>query len=640
MKTQQLTTARSLTGSTGASPSSLSPLVNGSPAPSVPRTQRNPLTAAAERKLNAALRENSRDGVAWLSSNPNVNLAGTFQPSTSQYGQLVSRLISRRAAQAGISAGALVAASRRSQSMTAGSGSPFGVAAAGSPTIAAAMPASSGASILNERLVVLVSRVTGSFDVDEYILALTLGFTGYLAYHLDHTNIPDPEPDLFRDGDPTITMGDPTTGLYYKCQNSTAVELAVEPNVDISGWVQLLQSSTLYRTVLTTRKLHDRMTEFWTDHFNIDARLAFQGHVKPVDDREVIRANALGTFPALLTASATSPAMLFYLNQWSSQYTAPNENYARELMELHTLGEGNGYDEVDVADVAKLLCGRSVNFVGPPTQLGTYYYDSSLHDPSPTGFSILNNHPTKITISAGGQIQGDQLIAGLAAHPLTADYISLKMLRFLLQYEPTPAQVTAVAAVYTSTSGDIKEMIKAILTPANIDALLVPTPTVLKVKRPMQLMACFLRQVRGKPYWPVGVVADPMVEMRNRLATLGNAPFYWGPPNGYPDAEGAWIGSLLGRWDLLDSLTRNEFDYIDIDYTDLLALLGAYNASTIGVYMNLLLAGGTMAPDEEFWIQEYADIGTILWSLGEVTTEELVREIYAVAASAPTYQYY
>jgi len=592
-------------------------------------------------RLESAFLAAGRAGAERLRSTPGLDASAPLEVGRrSQYGDLVSRLIERRAAKAGLSTAAVVGAARTVRSAGLGGGTAGG---ANDTTADEFTPSVQGwtPTVHDPLLVLLVNRVTGGFHHQEYALAESLGFSGYLDYHLDPDSIPDPDVVEFLAGDPTITpTGDPTKGYFTNVADDNAETLVItDPNQPL--WIALSQGTTIYRTLLTKRRLHDRMTEFWTDHFNIDIRLPIQGFTKPVDDREVVRAHALGLFPDMLVASAHSGAMLIYLDQWASSYLAPNENYARELLELHTLGEGNGYTEEDIEEVAQILCGWSIQTSAGSGEFLTYGYNPALHDPAAPAYTLLRNHAQKIDIPAGGEVQGDALLAGLATHPLTADYIAYKLCRFLLAYDPDPAVVSQVSTVYQSTGGDVAEMIRTILTPANLNALLGANPTTLKVKRPMQLAAGFLRRVRGAPSWPSGgEIYSPPQELIQRLDSLGNAPFFWGPPNGYPDAEGAWIGNLLGRWDLLDSLTRDELLGIRVEYLNLVHAIGSFPVNGLGARMNEVLAGGAMTSDEEFWIQEYADIGAILLNLGAVTMKELLREIYAVAASAPSYQYY
>lgn len=598
-------------------------------------------------RLARALLDRGRAGAARARAegfDPKVPLSADGAPKTG-FGRMVSRLMDRHAARAGYSAAALLAANQGVQASTAGGAS--ATTLVGTTTGISVSPGGSQPAIsFDPVLVMLVNRITGGFSDAEYQLASSLGFTGYIDYHLDPASIPDPEVDQFLDDDPSenIFMGGQKSALERVAFDS-AVELVLAQ--DTSGsyylptfWVPLLQATNLYRGCLTKHRLLDRMAEFWTDHFNIDLRLPAQGVTKPVDDREVIRANALGTFKAMLLASAKSPAMLNYLDQSSSSHPNPNENYARELLELHTLGEGNGYDETDVVNVARILTGWTIG-----TDI-KFDFDDSMHEGGLPAMLILPNELPPISIPAGDTmnpaadvVQGEELLRQLAEHPITANYIAAKVTRFLLADDPDPSVVNAAAAAY-GLDGDIPAMIKAILTPANLTNLLNTTPSTLRFKRPRQL-ACWIYNVLfSGPFFDPNNVINPLTALNDRLESMGNAPYYWGPPNGYPDAEGAWIGDLLGRWDLIDSILRNEFEGMNVPYGFLLGLLGTFTVPRMGERMNEILAGGAMTTDEVYWIQQYVDLTGILFNLGAITLQTSVREIYAIALSTPTCQYY
>ncbi|HLP85206.1 MAG TPA: DUF1800 family protein, partial [Phycisphaerales bacterium] len=169
----------------------------------------------------------------------------------------------------------------------------------------------------------LVDRITFGVTPEELTLARQLGYQGYLEYHLNHLAIDDSAMDTRLAALTTLTM------TYPQLLTQTF------------GFVRNeLTEATLVRAVFSKRQLFERMVELWTDHFNIE--IATVQYYKTADDRDVIRPNALGTFPNLLNASARSPAMLYYLNNDVSTAANPNENYARELMELHTLGVDGG----------------------------------------------------------------------------------------------------------------------------------------------------------------------------------------------------------------------------------------------------------------------------------------------------------
>ena len=197
-----------------------------------------------------------------------------------------------------------------------------------------------------------------------------------------------------------------------------------------AGQVQTqLQESTIYRSAFSSRQLYQRMVEFWTDHFNQDVDKV--GYLLVADQRDVIRKNALGKFPDLLKASAHSASMMAYLDQNTSNKNAPNQNYAREIMELHTLGVDGGYTQNDVAELSRVLTGWTV--VGR----GQFAFNPNFHDwgsKTVLGVTIPAGSPS---IGADGIKEGEQMLDFLASHPSTAKFIATKLLKWLL----TPSQI-------------------------------------------------------------------------------------------------------------------------------------------------------------------------------------------------------
>ena len=188
----------------------------------------------------------------------------------------------------------------------------------------------------------LVRRITLGVTKDELARAKALGYRAYLEEQLKPSLIDDRAVQAF------VTSNYPTTqqrpeSLYV--QNGGTV-------------MTQLQEATLYRAAFSRRQLHERMVEFWSDHFNINRNDV--GYYKVADDRDVIRRHALGKFGDLLRASAHSPAMMEYLDQVRSRRGNTNENYAREIMELHTVGSEGGYSQQDVAELARVLTGWTV----------------------------------------------------------------------------------------------------------------------------------------------------------------------------------------------------------------------------------------------------------------------------------------
>lgn len=330
-------------------------------------------------------------------------------------------------------------------------------------------------------------------------------------------------------------------------------------------------AATQYRQMFSQRQLYEVMVEFWSDHFNIHLVNGLGPTLKPGDDQQVIRQHALGNFGTLLKASARSSAMLFYLDNFLSVAGNANENYARELMELHTLGVDGGYTENDVKEVARCFTGWSLRFPGDPGgAYGEFVFQNSIHDNLQ---KTVLGHPIA---AGGGQTDGEQVLDILATHPSTANFIATKLCRRFISDTPSQATVDAVAAAFTGSNGDIKETLRALFaTPAFVDT------ADLKFTRPSEYLAGLVRALAPDTAYP----PDKGLTWFYAQNTLGQIPFYWPTPDGYPDRQTYWAstGGLLNRWRLsflsLDIPSILNLGIIDIDYLPMLN--GADTISTV-----------------------------------------------------------
>ncbi len=240
----------------------------------------------------------------------------------------------------------------------------------------------------------LVQRITLGLSTTELALANSMGYSGYLEYQLNYTAIDDSAMDARLASLTTLTMTQQQ--MYAQSTSLLSNELT---------------EGAILRSVMSQRQLYQRMVEFWTDHFNIDITKEPCNVLKPVDDRDVIRVNALGNFGTLLTASAHSPAMLTYLDNQTSTAAAPNENYAREIMELHTLSVNGGYTQTDVHEVCRCLSGWGYDSGTTSPTRGNFLYSSSHHDNGSK--LIFSGTPQQLSIAAGGgQADGDRVLTG------------------------------------------------------------------------------------------------------------------------------------------------------------------------------------------------------------------------------------
>jgi uncharacterized protein (DUF1800 family) len=349
--------------------------------------------------------------------------------------------------------------------------------------------------------------------------------------------------------------------------------------------------STLVRAVLSERQLFEVMVQFWSDHFNIDPSKGDCHWLKTADDREVIRKHALGRFPELLRASALSPAMLVYLdgraNRKASAREKPNENYGRELLELHTLGVHGGYTQRDVMEVARCLTGWTVRGTGGSKMgIGTVEFKPYLHDPDVK--EVLGQRIPAIPPRANqeeqqrlGEQEFDRVLEIVALHPSTAKHIATKLCRRFIADDPPAAAVDRVAEVFSQSRGDIPQMLRA----------LFATPEFLaqrgnKFKRPFNFIASALRATNAD--------IDPSADERlvDYLRRMGHAPFHYPTPDGYPEEASPWLGTLLWRWNFVVALSEGKIKGTSID---LAALKQTFNGEA-GLMAHLL--GRQPAPDE------------------------------------------
>ena len=214
-----------------------------------------------------------------------------------------------------------------------------------------------------------------------------------------------------------------------------------------------LRQATLMRQLYSKRQLYEIMVEFWSDHFNIFIEKGNGFYLKTVDDREVIRKHALGSFRDLVWASAHSPAMMIYLDNQANEKSHPNENYARELMELHTLGVDGGYTQKDVMELARCLTGWNVK---EHFWLGDFVFKEDLHD---TG----EKNVLGLSIQPSGIKEAEQVIEMLVTHPSTAKFISTKLARRFIADDPPQELIEKAAQTFLDTKGDIKSVLRVIL---------------------------------------------------------------------------------------------------------------------------------------------------------------------------------
>ncbi len=338
-----------------------------------------------------------------------------------------------------------------------------------------------------------------------------------------------------------------------------------------------LQQATLLRAVESPWQLRERTVEFWNDHFNVYARKGLGAYRKPLDERLVARSHTFGHFPALLRASARSAAMLVYLDQQASQARHPNENYARELLELHTLGVDGGYTQRDVMEVARCFTGWTEER-GFLKAKGAFKFDPALHD---DGEKVVLGE----RIPAGGGVKdGERVLDIVSRHPATARHVSGKLCGFFLG-DSAPRATAAVEMAFLDTGGSVKAMLQALFaTGAWRDGAPV-------AKRPFDYAVSAVRALDGH--------TDGGRPLQDHLAAMGQAPHQWPMPDGYPIETEAWTGTLLARWNFALDLTRGGIGGTQVE-VDRLERRGLTTEGLAGPTHSRLIESGTTSAEERW----------------------------------------
>jgi uncharacterized protein (DUF1800 family) len=421
---------------------------------------------------------------------------------------------------------------------------------------------------------------------DDLLRAAQIGLDPFIEEQLAPASISDPDVDN-------------QLGQYDTLSMSTSDLLNVLPKEKV---VQQLMEATLFRAVYSRRQLNELMVDFWSNHFNIYIEKSSDRMLKTADDRDVIRPNALGKFSDLLSASAHSPAMLIFLDNALSRNTNPNENYGRELLELHTLSVNGGYTQTDVHDAARALTGWTI--YGPNTaQPGNFFFNPKFHDDGEK--TILGQN-----FPAGQGIKdGEQLLSMLSAHPSTAGFISTKLVRRFVSDNPPASLVAKATDAFTKTGGDIAKVMSTILHSDEFKASLGQ-----KIKRPFEYVVSALRVL--------GADIKPDLYTVFVLRQFGQEPFYWQSPNGYPDSADAWVttSGVLTRWNYALALSFNAIKDTQVNLSN---LVPAPTSLANGIdALGLRLLGEPMPGPERQILLDFAgngDFGSLLPALTALT---------------------
>ena len=321
-----------------------------------------------------------------------------------------------------------------------------------------------------------------------------------------------------------------------------------------------LLDAKLLRAIESRRQLAEVLDDFWFNHFNVYYDKGADRFSIPEYEREAIRPNVLGKFRDLLEATAKSPAMLFYLDNFESVRPdldagnknrkvkrGLNENYGRELMELHTLGVNGGYTQKDVTEVARCFTGWTLL---EPRRGGGFFYNDKLHD---KGEKVVLGH---VIPAGGGMDDGEKVLDILATHPSTAHFISKELAERFVADNPPESLVGKMAATFLQTGGDIREVMKTMLASREFSS---QGAYQAKIKTPFEMTVSSVRALNAK-------VTDAFT-LANQVGNLGEPLYRKLEPTGYSNLNSDWVSSaaLLGRMNFALQLSENHVPGVAVD---------------------------------------------------------------------------
>jgi uncharacterized protein (DUF1800 family) len=387
--------------------------------------------------------------------------------------------------------------------------------------------------------------------------------------------------------------------------------------------VQESQQAKILRAVYSERQLQEVMTDFWFNHFNVYVQKGPDRILTASYERDAIRPNVFGKFEDLIKATAEHPAMLFYLDNWMSaspnakmpdreelrrmrrerrfggfgnramrrmemdemrrinqngkvpnRSRGLNENYAREIMELHTLGVDGGYTQKDVQEVARCFTGWTIR---NPRAGGDFYFNQFMHDDGEK--TVLG----KKIPSGGGIKDGYAVIHMLATHPSTAKFVSTKLARKFISDNPPPALVARMSQAFLKTDGDIREVLRTMFKSPEFFAT---ENYRAKIKTPFEMTVSAVRAI--------GADTNGNPQFHRWMAQMGEGLFMCQPPTGYPDTAERWVntGALLERMNFALALSENRIPGARVNLQNLLADASAMRQSqVVDHFVKLLLRG-------------------------------------------------
>jgi uncharacterized protein (DUF1800 family) len=437
-------------------------------------------------------------------------------------------------------------------------------------------------------------------------------------------------PGQMRPGQPGAPEGDDQAQMRREIQ----VALRERGYKPAQQAIAELQQAKILRAVYSERQLQEVMADFWLNHFNVFANKGADRVMITAYERDTIRPHVFGKFEDLLRATAKSPAMLFYLDNWMSaspnaklperplrfnnnrriqqanrfgqinnrrlpndprgdraqqeqmrqlaqqqrRNRGLNENYAREIMELHTLGVDGGYTQKDVQEVARCFTGWTIR---QPRQGGDFYFAQFMHD---DGEKVVLG---KKIPAGGGMNDGEAVIKLLAHHPATAKFISTKLARKFVSDNPPPALIDRTAKVFLKTGGDIREVLRSILTSPEFWAA---ESYRAKIKTPFEMTVSAVRAL--------GAETNGAPQFHRWIAQMGEPLFLAQPPTGYAETAETWVntGALLQRMNFALALSANRIPGTRVPLRALAQGADPSQPSSVADHFLKLLLHGEVSP--------------------------------------------
>ncbi len=408
-----------------------------------------------------------------------------------------------------------------------------------------------------------------------------------------------------------------------------------------------IQDAVLLRAALSRRQLFEVMANFWRNHFSIDQRKDQCELLAGNYEEQVVRKHVFGKFEDMLLAAAKHPAMLVYLDNVLSQrplnerekgilerskgkkkkseyiqklerQRGLNENFARELMELHTIGVINenvpgGYSQRDVIEIARSLTGWSVSFGEAGVE---FLFRAAVHDDEPKAIGVLN-----LKLPAGGGVEeGEEILRRLARHPLTARFLAWKLCRYLVNDRPSDALVQKIADEYLKTGGDLRAVTRAVLFS---DEFYARENFRTKFRTPFEFTVSALRAT--------GSSIDDTTDTLQMLQAMGQPIYQCTDPTGYYDQAEAWLdpGVLVYRWQFALRLAAGQMRGITLPRDYYLPILQSTPQEMQETLIHTILPGGIDAATE-------SRCGTLLAAGGK--PRETAVSLLGALLGSPTFQ--